>query len=191
VDNQDPATQITARLAAFGNGLELVEENPVAGGALQVEEIFGSHAARDLGLVPLGATSRLSSPPTSVGTSQVLTGRDINPLEVSGVFNSLLRLQEALLTNDLLEVERSIKLLDVDFEQINFARGEVGFRGQALDALKSRLEDEEVQLQNTLSQEIDTDMAAAISTLTARQAALEATLRMTANLHQLTLFNFL
>jgi flagellar hook-associated protein 3 FlgL len=48
-----------------------------------------------------------------------------------------------------------------------------------------------VQLQSALSQELDTNMAQAISELTARQAALEATLRMTANLHQLTLFNFL
>ncbi len=189
--NQNLATQITARLAAFGNGLALVEANPLAGGSLQVEEIFGSHAARDLGLVPLGATSRLSDPPATVGTSQVLTGRDVNPLEVSGVFNSLLRLHKALLANDLPEINRSIGLLDLDYEQINFARGEVGFRGQALESLKARLEDEDVQLQSALSQEIDTDMASAISTLTARQAALEATLRLTANLHQLTLFNFL
>ncbi|HUE74692.1 MAG TPA: hypothetical protein VMP01_27740, partial [Pirellulaceae bacterium] len=190
-DNQTPGTQITAGLAAFGNGLELVEANPVVGGSLQVEEIFGSHAARDLGLVPLGATSRLSDPPTTVGASQVLTGRDVNPLEVSGVFNSLIRLHEALLANNLPEINRAIGLLDLDYEQINFARGEVGFRGQALDALATRLADEEVQLQSTLSKELDTDMAKAISELTARQAALEATLRMTANLHQLTLFSFL
>src|SRR4030095_4692167 len=85
--NQNPATQITARLAIFGNGLELVEANPVAGGSLQVEEIFGSFAARGLGLVPLGPSSRLSDPPTVVGTNQVLTGRDVNPLGVSGIFN--------------------------------------------------------------------------------------------------------
>jgi flagellar hook-associated protein 3 FlgL len=189
--NQTPGSQVTARLAAFGNGLELVEANPVVGGSLQVEEIFGSHAARDLGLVPLGPTSRLSDGPTTVGSSQVLTGRDVNPLEVSGVFNSLIRLHDALLANDLPEISRSIGLLDLDYEQINFARGEVGFRGQALEALASRLEDEDVQLQSALSQELDTNMAQAISELTARQAALEATLRMTANLHQLTLFNFL
>ena len=189
--NQNPANQVVARLAILGNGLELVEANPAAGGSLQVEEIFGSHAARDLGLVPLGATSRLSDPPATVGTSQVLTGRDVNPLEVSGVFNSLLRLHEALLDNDKLAIERSIELLDADFDRINFARGEVGFRGQHLEAIQSQLEDEDVQLRATLSKEIDTDMVSAIANLTARQAALEATLRLTANVHQMSLFNFL
>lgn len=189
--NQIPATHITARLATVGNGLELVEDNPQVGGTLQVEEIFGSYAARGLGLVPLGPLSSLSDPPAVVGTSQVLTGRDVNPLEVNGVFNSLIRLHEALIGNDLPAIERAINLLDTDFEQINFARGEVGSRGQHLQALVARLEDEDVQLRDTLSKEIDTDMVSALSTLTARQAALEATLRVTANLHQLTLFNFL
>ena len=191
VDNQTPGTQILAQLSSTGNGLELVEANPSGSGSLQVEEIFGSHAARDLGLVPLGPTSRLSDPPVTVGTSQVLTGRDVNPTEVRGVFNSLIRLHDALLDFNLPEINRAIELLDEDYEQINFARGEIGFRGQALDALAMRLEDEEVQLKGTLSKELDTDMAKAISELTARQAALEATLRMTANLHQLTLFSFL
>ena len=190
-DNQVPATQVVARLATTGNGIELVEVTPSGSGNLQVEEIFGSNAARDLGLVPAGVGSTLSNPPVVVGTSQVLAGADPYPIEVHGIFNSLRRLHEALLANDTVEIGRAIELFDEDFEQINFARAEAGFRGRALESIQTRLEDEEVQLQDSLSKDIDTDLAGAISALTARQAALEATLRLTAGLHQLTLFNFL
>ena len=82
-------------------------------------------------------------------------------------------------------------LLDKDFDRINFMRAEIGFRGRNLDALKSRMDDETNQISGSLSQEIDTDYAAAISSLTARQAALEASLRLSAQISQMTLLNFL
>jgi flagellin-like hook-associated protein FlgL len=81
--------------------------------------------------------------------------------------------------------------MDEDYQRVNFARAEIGARGRSLDALDQRLEDEDVQLQSALSDEIDTDLADAISRLTARQAALEATLRLTAQTFQLSLFDFL
>ena len=74
---------------------------------------------------------------------------------------------------------------------INFSRAEIGFRGRNLEALQIRIADETNQVHGALSQEIDTDYAAAISSLTSRQAALEASLRLSAQLSQLTLLNFL
>ena len=120
-----------------------------------------------------------------------LTGADINPLEVSGVFNSLLRLYDAVAASDLGGIERAVALMDQDFERANFARAEIGARGRSLETLSDQLEDEEVQLRSSLSDEIDTDLADAIARLTAQQAALEATLRLTAQTFQLSLFDFL
>jgi flagellar hook-associated protein 3 FlgL len=128
---------------------------------------------------------------TSGGTTAVLTGSEINPQEVAGVFNSLLRLASALETNNLSDIERAMALLDEDFDRINFSRAEIGFRGRNLEALQIRIDDETNQVNGSLSQEIDTDYAAAIASLASRQAALEASLRLSAQLSQLTLLNFL
>ena len=297
--NLNPATRVVARLAATGNGIELVDDSPVGASTLQVQTVFGSNAAIDLGLVASGqtvssaatpaaqASAAISFPPpndlntafritasqggtsfngvnvifvnalvgdvasasynsglgqltinldatatttntimaaiqtegtftaaldtssdptndgsgipgatgpvgtTSGGTEEILTGSEINPQEVEGVFNSLLRLISALEDNNLQDIERAMGLLDQDFDRINFTRAEIGFRGQNLDALSNRIEDEENQLRDTLSKEIDTDFPRAIADLTFRQAALEASLRFAGQLSQLTLLNFL
>lgn len=296
--NLNPATRVVARLAAFGNGIELVDNNPAAG-TLKVIKGFGSEAARDLGLVPAGATESLPAsgavpagatippgnpPPPNValklaanqpgialngvqivvqstlsgnvaaasfnavtktltikldaaattadtvraainaqgtfhatldpsvdvsnngtgvfgstgtiattagGTVDILTGRDPGPLEVNGLFNSLVRLKTALLTNDLSGIQRTTGMLDEDLNRVNLARGEVGAREQSLDLLKSRLDDEDVQLRSTLSSQIDTDFAEAVSNLAGRQAALQASLQLSAQALRLTLLDYL
>ena len=296
--NLNPTNHVTARLAATGNGIELVDGSAGAG-QLQVQATFGSSSAVDLGLVTAGQTT--SAPPTAAGaasaaisfpvpsnlntalrltaaqggpalngvdvqfvnslagnvasanynsglklltinldaaatttntiiaaiqaegtftaaldatadptndgsgipgatgtvgttsggTAAMLTGSEINPQEVQGVFNSLLRLSSALQSNNEQDIERAMALLDQDFDRINFSRAEIGFRGRNLDALKSRIDDETNQVKDSLSKEIDTDYTSAISSLTSRQAALEASLRLTAQISQLTLLNFL
>ena len=81
--------------------------------------------------------------------------------------------------------------LDDDFDRLNFARSDLGARGRFLDALSERLDNEDVELRQALSQEIDVDMVDVISDLAARQANLEATLRLIGRTMQLTLLNFL
>jgi flagellar hook-associated protein 3 FlgL len=189
VDNQDPLTRVAARLALVGNGIELVDENAAGIAPLRIERTFHSEAAYDLGLVPRGEKS--SASPTAVGTSEVLTGADPHPLEVRGAFNSLLRLYDAIQSGDLPQIERAAALMEEDFQRVNFARAEIGARGRSLETLSDRLADEEVQLKSSLSNEIDTDLTDAISKLTAQQATLEATLRLTAQTFQLSLLDFL
>ncbi|MBL8892193.1 MAG: hypothetical protein JNL67_19615 [Planctomycetaceae bacterium] len=53
-DNQSLANQVIARLATTGNGIEITQDNPTGSGLLSVRRQFGSRAAQDLGLVPLG-----------------------------------------------------------------------------------------------------------------------------------------
>lgn len=175
---------VIAQLSSSGNGIELIDLSAAPAGPLEVIRNPLSNAAWDLGLVARGQD-------LNTATASMLTGSDPNPLEVSGAFNSLLRLHDSLLSNDLLGIQRAIELLDIDFERANFARAEIGSRGRSLETLEARHEDEEVQLRASLSDEIDTDLAEAISNLTARQAALEASLQLAAQTFRMSLLDFL
>jgi len=188
INNLNPATQVVARLNATGNGIELFDGNLAGPGTLQVLRTFGSTAAWDLGLVPQDAQTATA---VSSVSGDTLSARDVNPLEVSGVYNSLLRMQAALENFDREDLERAINLLDVDFERVTFARSEIGARGRTLETVESHLEDEEILLKSNLSDEIEIDLTDAITNLTARQAAYQASLSLAANLFQLSLFNFL
>jgi flagellin-like hook-associated protein FlgL len=128
---------------------------------------------------------------TAGGTAEVLVGRDVNPNETRGIFNTLIRLNEALLNDDILEISRLTGLLDEDISRLSFARGELGARDQHLDVLKQRSDEEILQLRSTLSLEIEIDMVQAISDLTAHQAAFEASLQIMGQLHRLTLLDFI
>ena len=81
--------------------------------------------------------------------------------------------------------------LDEDMSRVSFARAEIGARLQSLQVIDFRLQDENVQLQSSLSQEVDVDLVEAISNLTARQFAFEASLRTAGSLLQMSLLNFI
>src|SRR5205085_553215 len=127
----------------------------------------------------------------SGGVAEQIAGRDVSPIEVEGIFTALLRLRTALENSDPEATQRAAALLDTAFDGVNFARGEVGVRGQTLDALTTHLQDEEIELKKNLSDQIDVDFVKAISDLTARQAAFQASLQLSAQLQQLTLLNYL
>ena len=128
---------------------------------------------------------------TANGANERILGRDVNPQETKGVFNSLIRLSDAVTDFDIVEIERTVKMLDDDFDRLSFARGEVGARGRALNVVRHRVEDEEVEMRSALSTEIDTDVVQAISDITARQAGMQATLQLIGRVLQLTVLDFL
>jgi len=187
-DNVPPV--ITAQLARVGNGIELIDSS-VGAGTLSVQAAEGSQAAQYLGFVAAGQTQSDSADVTTEGANQVLQSQDRNTLETDSVFNTLLRLRTALETGNTEEIGRSLERLDSDMSRLNFARAEIGGRIQNLEVIDVRLQDENVQLQSALSEEVDVDLIEAISQLTARQYAFEASLRTTASLMQMTLLNFL
>lgn len=186
---QTSSTKVTARLAASGNGIELVTSDVSTTAPFRVERANASFAANDLGLVPVGQDN--SDAPVVSGGSETITGRDTNSQEVNGVFTSLFRLRDALRSNDQREIQRSATLLEDSLEDVNFARSALGAQQQSIDLLITRSEDEVVELKSVLSDEIEADLPAAISEFAARQASFEATLRTTAQIAQLTLLNFL
>src|SRR5690606_25408133 len=117
------------------------------------------------------------NPASFGGGVEIITGRDVHPLETSSVFNALVRMRQALLDEDLLQLDRSIQLLDEAFLNLNFSRADLGARQQALDVLQTRQESEKIHLETALSEEIDVDFVAAVSELTARQTAYQASLQ--------------
>jgi len=125
------------------------------------------------------------------GLPKTLTGRDVGPLETEGLFTALLRLQQALESNDLVKVERAIEMLDQGLLELNFARAELGARQQGLDVLQDRLDTEDVELREVLSLEYDVDIVEVVSNLTAKQAAFEASLMSMARIFEMTLLDYL
>jgi flagellar hook-associated protein 3 len=183
--NSNPLnTTVTAQLAITGNGIQLVDTS-AGTGTLAVEAAEGSQAAEYLGFVPNGAVSVNGS------GAQVLTSEDRHTLEADGVFNTLLRLRAGLDEGNVEDIGRAIDQLDVDLSRVNFAAADIGTRLQNLDVINIRFEDENVQLQSALSQDLDADLVEAISNLTARQFAFEASLRTAASLLQISLLDFI
>jgi flagellin-like hook-associated protein FlgL len=125
------------------------------------------------------------------GTPETLTGRDPYTVEASGIFNTLMRLQATLDANDQVGIQRAAAMIEDDLERVSFVRADLGAKGQSLDVLSQRLEDESVELTATLSVEIDTDLVEAISNLTARQASFQASLQLMGRTFQLSLLDYL
>jgi flagellin-like hook-associated protein FlgL len=185
-DNQNPATAVVARLTAVGNGIELVDPNPVVSDPLTITRSTLSEAALDLGLIPSGEFEAAADPGTNT-----LTGVDVNSREAAGAFNTLLRLTEAVMAGDDREITRAVELLDLDLDRVTLARGELGSRQRTLDVLETRLQDEDIELRRVLSEEIEADLVETLSNLTARQTALEASLQQSASILRTSLLDYL
>jgi flagellar hook-associated protein 3 FlgL len=139
-------------------------------------------------LIPKGSTSVTAS---SIAGQYTLTGTDPNPQEVKGVFNTLVRLKDAIQNNDSAAIGRAVELVDQDLQRLSRTRGSLGVQQQRIDSLKEIQELNKIELKADESRNLDTDLAQAITDLTARQAAYEASLKLLSNSSQLTLFNYL
>jgi flagellar hook-associated protein 3 FlgL len=181
---------VTAQLATNGNGIELVDSSSTTTGDLTVQTIEGSTAAQYLGFVPKDQT-QVASHATDGSGNYVLTSEDRNTQEVDGIFNSLIRLKTALESGDVTQIGAALTPLDSDLSRLSFARAEIGSRTQSLGVIATRLQDENTQLQSSLSDETDVDLVQAISNLTAKQYALQASLQTTANILNLSILNYL
>ncbi|MEX2185517.1 MAG: flagellar hook-associated protein FlgL [Pirellulales bacterium] len=172
----------------------------VAAGA-NVSDVFGAINGEGTFAASLasGATTALGDAVTTTGdigvtsggTSAVIATGDRNPREVVGVFNVLVRLADALRSNDEREIERILAQLDTASENVTLSRADIGARQQSLDALNQRIDTEVVDLKSVLSNEIEVDLTEAISNLAGKQASYQASLQMTAQIVRLTLLDYL
>ncbi len=186
VDNFNPALRITAALANVGNGITLSAASgtqPIA-----VKNAGGSQAAWGLGLV-----SKTTEKATGVATGSlsVITGADVSGVEVEGVFTSLIRMRQSLASDQNLDLGRVTAALDLDLQRMSLSRGLIGTRQQSIEHVRDLSAEQQVQLKQIESDQLDADLASVISDMTARQAALQASLQLMGNISKLTLFNYI
>ena len=171
-NNQD-ANAIKAQLNTTGNGITLSTNVASTGTAqLSVTEQNGSQAAVELGLVPAGQSQ--SSTPTINGNTQTLVGSDTNPQETDSTFNALLRLQSALQTGNQAGITRGLSLLSNVSSQMGLVQANLGVQEQSVTDLQTSLTNQQNQLKSSLSNDVDTNMATAITNLTQQQVTYQA-----------------
>ncbi len=186
VDNFSPTLRITASLTTDGNGIVLSSAAGVD--PIRVRNVGGSQAAFGLGLIAQGAPDAAGE---LIGTDSVIGGADVSGVEVEGVFNSLIRMREAIDGDRPEEMQRIAAALDDDIQRMSLARGLVGTRQQAIIQTRSLGEEQQLQLRQIESDELDADLAQVISELAAREAALQASLQLMGQTTRLTLFDYL
>ncbi len=186
VDNFTTSLRITATLSNTGNGIVL--SAPTGAEPIQVTNAGGSQAAWGLGLVP---TSSSSAAGTVNGSLNTITGIDVSGVEVDGAFTSLIRMRQALEQDRPEDLIRITAALDADIQRMSLARGFVGARQQSIDRIKELSAEQQLQLKEIESNELDSDLAQVISEMTARQAALQASLQLMGTASKLTLFNYI
>ncbi|HBE69621.1 MAG TPA: hypothetical protein DDW52_15865 [Planctomycetaceae bacterium] len=186
VDNQVPTLRITAGLKAIGNGITL--SSPSGAQNISVANVGGSQAAWSLGLVPIGESSSSGSPS---GSNNVIEGTDVSGVEVEGAFNSLIRLREAVESGRPEDMVRIAEAIEDDIQRMSLSRGVLGARQQSISALRDLNAEQQIQLTEAESNELDADLAKTISDLAAREAAMQASLQLMSQASQLSLFNYL
>lgn len=120
-----------------------------------------------------------------------LSGTDPNPQRSTGLLDLMFRLRDALETGNNQELEVISGALKSEFEDFNFLRGDVGGRLQSLDRYANKLADEDIQIQESLSEVFDTDMTEAITQFANLQVTIQAAQQIAAQTLQLNLFNYL
>ncbi|WP_442482091.1 flagellin N-terminal helical domain-containing protein [Aeoliella sp. SH292] len=169
---------VTAGMVASGNGLQLTDTTTAD--SMRVT----GQVAELLGFFETGEGEATS-------TTGSLSSGDRHTLETSSVFNTLIRLREALLSEDYPAIGREIEAIDADLDRVNFARSELGARLQSLQTVEYRHQDDEVAIRSALSNEIEVDLTAAITEFTQRQYAMQASLKVAGNMLQMTLLDFI
>lgn len=186
VDNFTLPTRITASLANIGGGIVL---SSLAGPApIQVRNAGGSQAAWGLGLVPRTADTAVG---VANGALSVISGQDVSGIEVEGAFTSLIRMKQAIIQDQTADLGRITASLDDDLQRMSLSRGFIGTRQQSIERVRDLTAEQQLQLKEIESNEIDADLASVISELSTRQAALQASLQLMGTASKLTLFNYI
>lgn len=178
INSLDPGI-LTASLNAIGNGITLIDNDGVSTGDLSVAD---NPLARSLGM---NGTESSGDP------SGALIGSDPNPQEAEGILNLLVRLEKALRTADDAELNRLSPEIIAEIDRFSEVRADVASRLQTIEQVDGRLRDRDVSLRENLSEVFDADIAEVLTEVAARQSALEATLKVSAQTSSLLLINYL
>ena len=138
----------------------------------------GSFAAEDLGLI--GSTGGAS-----------LTSEDRATVAVESVFTHLIRLRDALMTNDERGITLAADRFDADISRVTEARADVGIRSRRVAAAMDRQENLRIQDMSLRSQVQDLDYTEAALRFATLQQQLQAGLLVAQRVNSLSLLDFL
>lgn len=166
---------LTATFATNGNGIVLQDTS--GAGTLEVVDDSVSQA--------LGING------SQTNAAQTLDGVDTNPQRSEGVFGLMVQLRDAIDSGEIRHINRVSELLDDEISRFAAVRGDVGSRMATLSDTQDRIEVEQLQIAETLSNTFDADLTEVITRLSTVQAGYQATLQVSSTILQLNLLNLL
>ena len=169
---------VTASFATTGNGIVLTD---TAGGSakMKLTALNASPALKDLGLT------------TGAAAGNTVTGSDVDPVQANGVFANVNALRTALRSGTKADITKAAENLQADYTRVSSVHGQVGARVQAIQDRQDRLADENISTKKLLSQLQDTDFTTAATQYSQLQTSLEATLRTTSTMLNMSLMDFI
>ncbi|MBI1310994.1 flagellar hook-associated protein 3 [bacterium] len=176
INSVDPGN-LTASLNRVGNGISLLDNSGT--GPLSVASDATSQA---LGIAGTESGSDNTVP---------LVGQDVAPHESQGILGLLSSLSVALRNGDDLALTRLNGLLDQESSRTLQVRGDLGTRLKSLDNLSNRLADENVRLNDDLSNEFDADLSQTLTSYLAWQQSLQGTYQVASKSFSLSLLAYL
>jgi flagellar hook-associated protein 3 FlgL len=175
----DAGVSISASLASLGNGIRIVDGTGGAGD-LSVTPLNSSHAATDLALVK-----------TVTGEETELLSDDTNPMRTDGILSALVELEEALRRDDTQDITLAAERLEAFMPEVTRIHGVVGARSQAMRAKLDQTQDAAQTTQVFLSEVRDLDYTEAVTKMESALTQLQASLRTSSIVSNLSLLDFL
>lgn len=166
---------LTASLNLVGNGISIADTS--GAGTLTVADNDVSRA--------LGVAGTVVNPATD------LVGTDVNPQKSAGLLGVLTSLEQALRAGDDAALTVLSEQVNVEADRFFQTLGELGVRTRTLENVENRLLDDEVLINEDLSQQFDADLAEVLSNFVAQQQVLQATYQVAGQGFQLSLLQFL
>jgi flagellar hook-associated protein 3 FlgL len=173
INAADPGV-LTATLNTQGNGITI---NDTSGtGTLTVAS---NNVSTALGIAGTAANG------------QALVGQDVNPIQANGVFNTLLQLSSALESGNTTELTQLQPQLQQEIDTVSGVTAKLGSQQQLVGQIQTELASDNTDLQGSISNQMSTNMAQALTQLEQLSTSLQATLQVTASTMQMSLFNYL
>jgi len=168
---------VTASLAVLGNGIRLTDGTG-GGGPLCVEAVNFSPAAADLGLNKQTSGAELVSD-------------DVHEIRPDGLFSTLARLREGLLSNDASVITKAGERLSELLQELGRWQGHVGALSRSIESHRRQMDDAVLAAEMLLSEAKDADLTEIVTRFGQAQTLFQANLMTGARLMNMSLLDFL
>jgi flagellar hook-associated protein 3 FlgL len=175
--NTQTGGKVTASFATTGNGINLTD-NTTGTGKLTVTPINAASTAADLGL-------------TATAVGNTITGTDVNPVGVPGIFTDLKNLSAALRANNTAGITAAAQGLATDAQNVSNVNGSVGAQLQELGNRSTDLSTQTLANKTLLSNFQDVDYTTAVTQYQTLQTGLQASLEVSAKSLSMSLLDYI